>query len=137
MPKNQIMFYATAPDLIGVLTKLERARPLQYTRTGMFDVERPQAYPSCSAIPDFGRAIHPTAVANPTYLVSTAGHEIHVRKVPQQAGGILFAIDQMANPDTIALSPGGRFGNDVILYGKIGTVSQSPISKDLYAFIGR
>lgn len=131
------MFYATAADLIEVLAELERVRPLQYTRTGLFPAEQPTTYRSCSNIPDFGRATHPTAIANPTYLVSAAGQVIHVREVPQKSGGVLFAIDQKINPDTVALGPGGRFGNDVILYGMLGTVSESPFSKELYSFIGR
>jgi hypothetical protein len=53
-------------------------------------------------------------------------------KVPQNAGGVLFAIDQRSNPDTIVFCPGGRHGNSVILCGMIGTVSPTPISRRLY-----
>src|SRR5262249_28723861 len=53
-------------------------------------------------------------------------------EVPQKESGVLFAVDQRSNPDTIVLQPGGRHGNEVILCGMIGTVSSSPISKQLY-----
>ena len=137
MSKNQILFYATAADLVGLLTTLEKDRHLQYTHSDLFLDRHPQTYRFCSAIPDFGCAVHPTAIANPTFLISTEGQKIHVREVPQKSGGIRFAIDQLINPDTISLSPGGRFGNDVILYGRIDTVSESPTSKDLFRFVGR
>ncbi len=131
------MFYATALDLGSVLSPLEAEKPLQYTLSGLFVTNKPQNYLTYSSIPDFGRAPHPTAVANPCYLISLQGTEIRVRDVPQKAGGVFFAIDQLWNEDTIAFRPGGRHGNNVILYGMIGTVSQSALSKALYNFIAK
>ena len=125
MAKNQIMFYATALDLSSVLSALEATKPIRYTRMGLFATKIPQTYSSFMHIPDFARAVHPTAVANPSYLVSLQDMKIHVREVPQKAGGILFAVDQAENPDSVAFRPGGRYGNAVILYGTISTVSQS------------
>jgi hypothetical protein len=40
----------------------------------------------------------------------------------------------MLNDDTIIFSPGGWYGNGVILYGSIGTVSNSVTSKNLCNF---
>jgi hypothetical protein len=137
MARLQFMFYATALDLSSVLTALESAKPLQYTATGLFKVGSPQTYLSHAKIPDFGCAIHPTAVANPTYLTAIQGTHIHSQAVPQKSGGTLFAIDQMENSDTITFRPGGRFGNASILCGMIGTVSESPVSRDLYKFIAQ
>lgn len=131
------MFFATALDLGSVLSLLEAEKPLQYTLTGLFEANKPQTYLSYTDIPDFGRAPHPTAVANPCYLISLQGKEIRVRDVPQKAGGVFFAIDQLWNDDTIAFRPGGKHGNSVILYGMIGTVSKTAASKDLYNFVGR
>jgi hypothetical protein len=137
MARNQIMFYATSADLGSVLSPLEAEKPLQYTRTGLFETNEPQTYFSYTNIPDFGRAPHPTAVANPCYLVSLQGTEIHVRAVPQKAGGVFFAIDQLWNDGSIAFSPGGRHRNNVILYGMVGTVSQSAASKALYNIVAK
>jgi hypothetical protein len=134
MARNQTMFYATALDLSSVLSVLEAAKPIQYTTTGLFETKVPQTYSSFTGIPDFGRAIHPTAVANPSYLLSMQGTQIRTREIPQKAGGVLFAVDQAENPDSVVFRPGGRYGNAVILYGTIGTVSQSSESKDLYNF---
>jgi hypothetical protein len=135
MARNQIMFYATALDLSSVLSVLEVEKPLQYSLTGLFEENIPKTYLSYTDIPDFGRAPHSTAAANPTYLLMLQGSEVRVREVPQKAGGVLFAIDQMRNEDSIVFCPAGRHENNVILYGTIGTISQSAASKALYNFV--
>jgi hypothetical protein len=129
---RQILFYATKHDLSPLLSSLETKQNLQYTLTGLFDVNRPQTYFSYAGIPDFGRAAHPNAIANPTYLVSLRGTALRISEVPQYAGGICFAISQRLNGDTITLSPGGWYGSDVILYGRIATISTSAASKGLH-----
>ena len=131
------MFYATALDLGSVLTALEAAKPLQYAATGLFKSSTPQVYLSHVDIPNFGQAVHPTAAVNPCYLLALRGTEVHIREVPQKSGGTLFAIDQLRNEDTVALRPGGNFGNAVILYGTIGTVSRTAASRELYNFVAR
>jgi hypothetical protein len=134
MAKNQTVFYATALDLGSVLSVLEATKPVRYTTTGLFKTKVPRTYSSFTDIPNFGRAIHPTAAANPSFLLSIQGTQIHVREIPQKAGGVLFAVDQAQNPDSVAFRPGGRYGNAVILCGMIGTVSQRSASRELYNF---
>jgi hypothetical protein len=134
MNRNQILFYATAQDLSGVLSSLEAQKGLQYTLAGMFDTKELQTYSSYRDIPDLGRAFHRSAVANRQYLVSLKGAVLRIQDVPQYSGGILFAVDLMLNGDSIVFSPGGRYSNDVMLYGMIGTLSPPPsvASKNLY-----
>ena len=131
------MYYATAQDLAPVLSSLETRKSLQYTLTGMFDVNRLQTYFSYADIPDFGRASHPNAIGNPTYLVSLRGTTLRADEIPQEAGGVCFAISQQMNDDTIIFSPGGWYGNGVILYGRIGTISSTVTSKNLYGFFAK
>jgi hypothetical protein len=131
------MFYATVTDLSPLLSSLETQKNLQYTRTGLFDTNTPQTYRSYVDIPNFGTARHPTSIANPSYLVSPQGATVRVEGVPQRRGGILYAIDQLLNQDTITFGPGGRYQDDVFLYGRIGTASDSPMSKGLYHFFTR
>src|SRR5579872_6190383 len=115
MAKNQIMFYATAFDLGSVLTELEAKQSLQYTLIGLFSDNDLRTCFSYSDIDGFGHAAHPTAVANPSYLLALRGTAVISVEVPQRSGGVLFAVDQRSNPDTIVLRPGGRHGNEVIL----------------------
>jgi hypothetical protein len=137
MTRNQLMFYATAQDLGPALSSLEAQKRLQYTLTGSFKENRAQTYLSYVTIPELGQAHHPTAVANPSYLISLQGTQIRAREVPQKAGGVRYFYDQILNEDTVAFSPGGRHNEDVILYGMIGTVSNSVASKNLYNFIAK
>jgi hypothetical protein len=134
MSRNQILFYGTAQDIAPILTSLEAQKNLQYTLIGLFDLNRPQTYLSYADIPDFGRARHPNAIANPTYLVSFRGTALRILEVPQDAGGICFAIDQQLNDDTIIFGPGGWYGGNTLLYGSVGTISNSVTSKNLYNF---
>jgi hypothetical protein len=137
MTRNLIMFYATATDLRPLLSSLETQKNLQYTLAGLFDTNTPQTYLSYVDIPDFGTARHPTSVANSAYLVAPQGATVHVEDVPQRRGGVFYAISQLLNQDTIVFGPGGRHQDDIILYGTIGTVSDSPMSKGLYDFFTR
>jgi hypothetical protein len=139
MIRNQILFYATAQDLSRVLSSLEAHKDLQYTPAGLFDskeIQELQTYLSYRDIPDLGRAFHRSAVANRRYLVSLKGTALRIRDVPQNSGGVLFAVDLGLNEDSIVLSPGGRYGNDVMLYGMVGTLSPPSLtSKELYTFV--
>ena len=135
MGRYQFMFYATAQDLTPVLSLLEAQKKLQYTP--MLDVvsNKPQNYFSYADIPDFGRTCHPTGVMNPTYLVALRGTVVQVKTIYLRTGGVNFSIGQGLNRDTVTLSPGGMYGNDVLLYGTIATVSESEASLELYDFM--
>ena len=141
MNRNQILFYATAQDLSRVLSSLEAHKDLQYTPAGLFDskeLQELQTYFSYRDIPDLGRAFHRSAVSNRRYLVSLKEAALRIRDVPQNSGGVLFAVDLGLNEDSIAFSPGGRYRNDVMLYGMIGTVSPPGVaSKNLYTFVAK
>jgi hypothetical protein len=132
MRPGQFLFYATAADLAPLLSSLEAHQNLQYTLKGLFETNRLQTYLSHADIPDFGRASFPSAVSNPSYLVSSRGAVVRVRDVPQRAGGTLFAVDQKLNRNTINFWPGGRYGNDLLLYGEVNTISNSAPSTSLY-----
>ena len=139
MNRSQVLFYATARDLSGALSSLEAQKDLQYTLAGLFDSKELQTYLSYRDIPDLGRAFNRSAVANRRYLVSLQGTALRIREVPQNKGGVLFAVDLSLNEDSIVFSPGGRYRNDVMLYGMIGTLSPPPsaASKNLYTFVAK
>jgi hypothetical protein len=132
MSQRQFLFYATGSDLGPLLSSLEAQRRLQYTLTDLFETNQPQTYLSYADIPDFGRASFPSSPSNQCYLVSIRGTVVNVRNVPQKAGGILFAIDQKLNEDTVNFWPGGEFGNGILLYGEVNTISNTVTSRSLY-----
>jgi hypothetical protein len=114
---------------------LEIQKKLQYTPTRHVVTNKAQIYLSYADIPDFGRTNHPTAVNNPAYLVALRGTAVQIESIPLRTGGMNFAIDQILNKDTVTLRPGGMYGHDVLLYGSIGTVSESDASLNLYDFM--
>ena len=134
---NQTVFYAVANDMSDLLAALEVAQDVQYTRTGLFAERDPVTVRSYREIPDFGIAIHPTAVANPSYMMSLRGETVDSTPIPQKAGGVLFAVDQSSNSNAIFLQPGGRYGSDVILYGTVGTMSPSQQALTLYKIVSK
>lgn len=114
------------------------AKDLQYTLAGLFKSKELQTYSSYRDIPDLGRAFHRSSVANRQYVISLRGTSVRIRDVPQYSGGVLFAVDLLLNEDSIVFSPGGRYREDVMLYGMIGTLSPPSVaSKNLYAFAAK
>jgi hypothetical protein len=127
--KNQLSFFATADDLSSLLKAVESAQPLQFTMTGMFDTSEVMQRESIAGL---GCATSGDANHEPAYLVSARGVPIEVRPVPQRSGGVKYAVDQIANPMTIAFRPGGVFDDTCLIAGQVGTVSRDPASLTLF-----
>jgi hypothetical protein len=49
---------------------------------------------------------------------------------------VRYAVDQLANPKTVVLQPGGQF-EGCIIAGQLGTVSDDPTSLELFRFISK
>ena len=129
----QRLFFATAEDLIVVFDRVEARRRLAYTLTGLFETPELTTAPSGAAIstlhspaPDAG------AIAGYQYLVSAVDDPVVVREVPQRRGGVRYAVDQLANPRSVVIMPGGLYPPDVRLYGRVGTASDAEFSVRLY-----
>jgi hypothetical protein len=50
--------------------------------------------------------------------------DVAVREMNRRVGGIGYFIDQLENPTSVVFAPGGLFGNSVLLFGCVDTVSQ-------------
>ncbi|MGH9783424.1 MAG: hypothetical protein ACRD88_04495 [Terriglobia bacterium] len=127
----QYGFFATNEDLVSVIRPVELSYPLQYIRCGLFDEPERMVFPSIASIPNLGVAKFGDSNLEPTFLVLHRGQALKVRKVAQRKGGYKYAIDQQENPGTISISPGGRFGDSVLIAGMVGTVHHDMISEDL------
>jgi hypothetical protein len=126
-------FFATADDLLPVFDQVESKRSLTYTLMGLFAVPNLTCVERGVSIPTLrARLTHPNASNGPQYLVSPVDVPVAIREVPQHAGGIRYAVDQLINPDSVVLLHGGFFRPEILLYGSIGTASVSPVAKALY-----
>jgi len=65
-------------------------------------------------------------------LVLERSQQVHVEEVPQRAGGMRYCVDQRLNPGSIVLRPGGMLDDNTLLAGQVGTVSENPLSVELY-----
>jgi len=132
MQKLMPHFFATADDLLPMFSLVEGKRSLKYTRTGNFDVPIASSYSTAVALPTLGeRVAHPDAVACPAYLVTEREAEIQFREIALSSGGRKWAVDQLVNPDSTVFSHGGIYGDDVLLYGRVSTVSTSTLAASL------
>ena len=103
---------------------------LQYVKGGLFDQPVLSVFDSISSLPDIGVAKSGGSLES-IFLILHRGQGLKVRQVPQRKGGYKYAIDQQENPGSIAISPGGRFGDSVLIAGMVGTVHHDKISEEL------
>ncbi len=129
----QRLFFATADDLIPVFERVEAKHRLVYTLCGLFPSEERSSVSSGAAIPTLrSPAPHPSAIACPQYLVTAVGQRIIFRDSPQKSGGVRYAVDQLANPDSIIVQPGGLYPPEVLLNGRVGSASSTPFAAQLH-----
>lgn len=131
MRSRQIAFFATGSDLVAVLGEIERKRPLQYVTAGLFDSPKFQALGSLADAADVGRVTSGDPNLTTSYLVADRAMTIHARRVVLRNGGVKHAIDQSSNASTVALRPGGLFGDNCLIAGQLGTASDDDVSLDL------
>jgi hypothetical protein len=126
-----ILFFATAGDLVPVLEQVEARIPLIYVRFGQFNSLDPVVYNSARELPKLGIASSDSSISGDTYLVSPEDADISPRSLSPFDGRTRFAFDQLNNPKTVSLTPGGWWLDDVLLYGRVATASKDPASLSL------
>lgn len=129
--------FATREDLLTLLNSAEASRPIQYVRAGLFDSSTPVVTYTACDIEDLGIASHGDQNLEPTFLVLDLGTPINVRPVPQRRGGTKYAIDQLENPQSIAIAAGGEYGDKALISGQIGTTSRDKKSLSLMRLFGK
>src|SRR5437762_10434006 len=110
-------FFATRDDLLPVLQEVELHHALKYLECGLFgDAERP-VFHSSLELENLGTAVAGDSNREPTFLVLRSEASLKVREVLQRRGALKYAVDQLNNPESIVLKPGGRYGDSVIIAG--------------------
>jgi len=117
-------------DLLPVLQEFESKSPLKYVRTGLFLTKDYENFEYGAAIEGLGRATADAASSCKSFLVCKRETTVNIR--PVMGGTILrFAIDQVLNPDTVVFTPAGLWNDEVILYGRTATVSDTQSAQEL------
>jgi hypothetical protein len=126
------LFYATPEDLLLVLEQFESKFSVAYRPTGLFDSASIAVVARGVELPTLhSQAPTESAATGHSYLVTFSDVTPQMRAVPQRNGGILYALDQLANPNSIIFQHGGFWNAGVLLYGSVSTVSDSPSSVKL------
>jgi hypothetical protein len=129
--RRHVAFFADEADARLLLTAASRETDLVFARTGMFDF--PYARPlTGSELPDVGIARSGDFNQEPTYLAALSGTPFTTRAVPQRRGGTKYAMDQMSNPHTVAVTFGGRYSELAVILGGVGTISTVQSSIHLF-----
>jgi hypothetical protein len=120
-------FFATAEDLLPVLAAVESRLEIQYTLTGNHASKNIESWWHGRELPTFGQPSPvESAVSSPAYLITARGAVVNVRELPPIEGRERWAVDQLINPDSTVFWHGGLFGANVLLYGRVATVSKTP-----------
>jgi len=128
---RHILFFALKEDILPVLEAAERVGPLKYVRMGNFLTPDFKEVSHGAEIPDLGKATMETASGSESYLVTEHEVAVHVRHITTPAGVKRYLLDQLFNPDTVTFTPAGIWNDDVVLHGRVATVSDSPIAQEL------
>ncbi len=121
---KRLQFYATRDDLIGALSEIT---DLRLTEMGNFVSNEIRQYDSVAAIPDLGQATYGSAIANPSFLVMLRDMKVDVRLLAGNTE-MRYLVDQLENPDSVVFQPGGRFGSDALVAGRVATGTDSEVS---------
>jgi hypothetical protein len=128
---KQIYFFAMKADLLPVLEAVERDCPLQYVRTGNSLSREFETFLRGADIPNLGTADRDTGSVCETFLVTMRTVPIAVEAFKGVGGVQRYCVDQLLNQDTVGFTPAGMWGEDVLLPGRVATVSESAISQAL------
>ena len=127
-----IHIYVAREDLAELLKHVEDDRPIQYVQTGLFESKTPIVFRSAESIDGLGIATVGAQVSEPSYMVLDSDRRVHVQRVPQRRGGVLYAIDQKRNPHTVVLNCGGEYRDEALISSEISTIWDDEVSDSLF-----
>jgi hypothetical protein len=126
------LFFTTKKDLLPILAAFENSIQCKYIRAGRY------LNPTCSpldngaSIPDLGKASNPSSIACDSFLICEQTLDVKFRSLQSaSASSENFFLDQLINPDSVILTPGGMWDENILLHGRIATASTSEVSARL------
>lgn len=126
-----ILFFGTHDDLARILSVVDSDGDLDYTSTESPTASQPLKWATGTSLPGLGTADASSAAGCATFLVTPAGARINHRRVSLEDGGMVNLIDQLENDGSVLFTPAGRYDPQTMLYGKVSTVWDDPVSKSL------
>lgn len=128
---SQTNFFASPDDLSPVLDAVEANMPVAYTSIGMFGSDNVTSVLAGRLIQTLKLPAGPSSAVCPAYLVTPNDCVVRVRPVTVASVGVRYAVDQLHNPDSVALTHGGFGPGGTLIAGKVGTASDTAIARRL------
>jgi hypothetical protein len=128
---KSIYFFALKDDLLAVLAAVENTKSLNFAKTGHFPEPTIHWLPNGKNIPNIGIAEADCSVRCESYLLTEHPNMVKARSIKQLDGNVIFSVDQLVNPDTVTMSAGGQWRENVIIQGRIGSASDSSKSQEI------
>lgn len=125
-------FYGTKQDLVGWLVSVESELSLSYRPTGSHNVAEIPLFESVEHVPEFGQATTGDWSCEKKYLLLPNSSQFLVRIVNVPNGNPRYFVDQVNNPCSVILTPGGEFSDGCLLLGELATISKDRQSLALY-----
>ncbi len=119
------------------MPSIEAEIALDYVETGMKATGEVKRVRSAPGFPNLGVASSKSAGTSRSFLFVPSGNPVRTRLMELKSGGHRYALDQLVNPDTVVFSPGGFWGEDVLLHGQVATVGDSEVCRKLMNVFGR
>jgi len=139
MKSKQIFFFTTLADIESVFSILENSFAIKYYKTGLLDSNLMPVYKSIFDVPNVGFVNYGDWNFTDSYLMMPKNTSLNIRDISQRNGGVKYAVDQSENSESVVINIGGIYlkGNNVLAAGKMGTISTSTFSDDIYKMFVR
>lgn len=124
-------FFLTKEDLISIMRSVQASEPVYYVETGNFASNDIKRYDSLEEYENLGIKKSGEGQSE-SFLVLRQSDELIIRERQILDGSMRYLVDQMENKDSIALWPGGTYGNEYFICGHIGTISSTETSIKLF-----
>lgn len=135
MKSKQIMFFTTEKDIEPIMLSIESIYSVEYYEMGLFDDKKDAGFSSIMDIPEFGKPKIGDWNKDLRLLVLPKEQSLQIRQVPQQKGGIKYAIDALINQSSICIQVGGIFKEGILIAGTCGTVYSNDFSDNFFKLI--
>jgi hypothetical protein len=132
MKSKQLMFFTLLTDIEKSIRDFESEIDSQYYKTGLLDSKNVPKYNSILDVPNVGFSTSGDWNRIDSYLIIKKLTSLKIRDVQQRTGEIKFSVDQMSNPKSIELKLGGIYKENIIVAGRIATISEDLDSLELF-----
>ena len=133
---KQILVFALKEDWLPVLKDVEVEGALQYAIAGHFPDGTVRALQRGADLPGLGRATAESYINSQSFLLGDRHATVRSRPIKPLEGGARFCVDQLDNPDSVWLTPGGLWSQGIVVSGCVATVSETTFSQALMARFG-